>query len=248
MKIEEKSGTVTLDNTIIRLEYDLGEGVFSVFDGGQLWIENAIRDAVGPETFLNGVNVDPASLVGIVDGWRPGLDYLFGICYEGNLKQLACRWYLHNRFWLNDPEAMDIQVNPWCLDPNKRLNWADPGYLKVDLPLEEARAWASLLGMYGVALHLAGYIEDLPEERKEILRRILPIHLTPNMRAPRPLDLFEREWPRIWDLRVEKPFGTWHILGTFNFLEHDETHNVSFEDMGLDPGKDYLVYNFGSSA
>ena len=55
-------------------------------------------------------------------------------------------------------------------------------------------------------------------------------------------------------MEVDKPFDYWSVLARFNWRKRElfwnrdnlEEKEVYFEDLGLDPGKEYLVYEFWS--
>jgi len=60
--------------------------------------------------------------------------------------------------------------------------------------------------------------------------------------------LFEHCPARLWDILVEREFGSWHVVALFN-TDHDRsrkpfTHEIRFEDLELDPNAQYLVYEF----
>jgi len=102
-----------------------------------------------------------------------------------------------------------------------------------------------------------------PEDRIELIKRVSP----PTMDVAYPVDLFERQPAQVWNMPVERPFGKWNVLGVFNYTHLlrverlsnslvvmlDGTDNTPFiteldaaKDLRLDPGKEYVVYEFWS--
>lgn len=105
--------------------------------------------------------------------------------------------------------------------------------------------------------------EEYPPDRIELLKRISP----PTMDVAYPVDLFARQPAQVWNMPVERPFGSWNIVGVFNYthllrVEHlsnsliqmlsgeDDTPFATEldaqKDLRLDPGKEYAVYEFWS--
>jgi hypothetical protein len=61
------------------------------------------------------------------------------------------------------------------------------------------------------------------------------------------MDLFEKNRPAIFALKIRKEFGQWCVLGYFNW-EEDSTAPKDFDLtlLGLDPEKTFLIYDFWS--
>ena len=49
-----------------------------------------------------------------------------------------------------------------------------------------------------------------------------------------------------WMLEINRPFGSWTVLGRFNFAADRKlaAEKIAFHDLGLDPRAPYLVYEF----
>ncbi len=92
--------------------------------------------------------------------------------------------------------------------------YTDPDVLVVRPPLtrDEARTWATVLGLSGQLLMLGDDMATLPASRREILRKVMPVaDITP-------MDLFPISQNRpIWMLHIVRPYGSWDVAGIFNW-------------------------------
>ncbi len=81
------------------------------------------------------------------------------------------------------------------------------------MTLDQARAWATLVGITGQLLMTSDDMPKLGEDRVEILRRIFPVA------DIRPMELYPLLGkPRIFDLRVATPrAGQWDVVALFNW-------------------------------
>ena len=182
-----------------------------------------IRESVGEKKFINITG--PISVgLGLADGSRLGYDVWpswEGIVYWGMgikpcVRAAAVNYYLNNRVYRNDPDCL-VTSSP-------------------QLSLDQARAWASLIALSGGMIFLSDDLTKLASERVKIATKILPSY----GKSARLLDLFEREYPGIWHLKVRKNFDSWDVLGLFNW-DYTRSHmEVSFKELGLEPNEDYL--------
>ena len=82
---------------------------------------------------------------------------------------------------------------------------------------------------------------DLDVPRLEILKKVFPSF----REAAHPIDLFERDRPEIFALRVQKKFGEWLVLGVFNADEKAPAEKIiPLRRLGLVSGKTYVAYDF----
>jgi len=128
-------------------------------------------------------------------------------------------YFLHNVAWYADPDVLVV---------------------RPPLPLEQARAWATLEGLTGQALLTSDRLTDLPAERVELLRRVYPAV------DVRPLDLFKSERnKRVFDLKVNQHGRSYDVVGLFNFDEARPAPTyVSWKDLGLPSGAAVHVFDF----
>ena len=180
----------------------------------------SIRAAIGPDRYLLGCWVVPLEGIGLMNGSRIGADVLPN--WDGfkfALRATMQYYFLHNIAWYADPDVFIV---------------------RSPLPLEQARAWATLQGLTGQAALTSDRLMDLSAERVELLRRVYPAV------DIRPLDLFSADRnKRIWDLKVNHLNRQYDVVGVFNF---DDTKTVptyvSWKDLGLAAGTRVHVYDF----
>jgi hypothetical protein len=94
--------------------------------------------------------------------------------------------------------------------------------VRSPLPLELARARATLQGLTGQSLLTSDRLSDLSAERVELLRRVYPaVDIVP-------MDLFKSERnKRIWDLKVNHLGRNYDVVGLFNFDETRPAPTIS---------------------
>lgn len=209
---------------------DLGEAV--AWDRTKTPIEryrdglNLVRRAAGPEVFILGCNVSQnmrtlGASFGLVDAMRigpdngPGWNDLKAGPWHG-----SNRYFLHGRVWHNDP---------------------DPVYLRASMPLEHCRLLCSWVALSGQLTVMSDWLPELPEERLDIAKRILPNH---GLKA-RPVDLFEHELPQAWILTDTRSGVRRDVLGFFNWDEKQDTE-VAYtpEKLGLPDAPRFAVFDF----
>jgi hypothetical protein len=180
----------------------------------------SIRAAIGPDRYLLGCWVVPLEGVGLMNGSRIGADVLPN--WDGfkfALRATMEYYFLHNIAWYADPDVLVV---------------------RSQLPLEQARAWATLQGLTGQAVLTSDRLMDLSAERVELLRRVYPaVDIVP-------MDLFKSERnKRIWDLKVSHLGRNYDVVGVFNFDERRSAPAyVSWRDLGLPEGRPVHVYDF----
>ena len=168
----------------------------------------AAKSVMGPGRFLlNCAHGWPS--VGLCDGIRIGGDV--GLSWAGMQSAIAStvQWlYLNTLAFYTDPDVVCVR---------------DP------LGFEQAKVWATLVGITGQLLMASDKMYELPDERVELLRRIFPVADIHPMELY-PLDAAAR--PGLFDLKVRKPgVGDWDVAALFNW---SETEPKAFE---LSPAK-----------
>ena len=82
---------------------------------------------------------------------------------------------------------------------------------------------------------------DLDAARLAILTKVLPTY----GEAARPLDLFEKDRPELFALPIRTDFGSWWLVGYFNWDEEAEvTRDLVVSRLGLESATPYLAYDF----
>jgi hypothetical protein len=181
---------------------------------------DSIRAGIGEDSYLLGCWVIPLEGVGIMNGSRIGADVLPN--WDGfkfALRATMEYYFLHNVAWYNDPDVMIV---------------------RAPLPIEQARAWATLQGLTGQAVLTSDRLTDLSADRVELLRRVYPAV------DIRPLDLFKSARnKRIWDLKINHLGRNYDVVGLFNFDEAKPLPTfLSWRDLGLPEDKAFHVFDF----
>lgn len=177
-----------------------------------------IKSVMGEDRFLLNCGAGWAS-AGLCEGIRIGGDV--GASWEGMQNAVDCtmRWlFLNHTAWWTDPDVVCV---------------------REPLTLEQARMWATLLGITGQLLMSSDKMYELPDERVELLRRIYPVA------DIRPMNLHPLEGrPGIFDLKVSKPdVGEWDIVAVFNWSATEPKRvSISTDELGLDTG-DHVFYD-----
>src|SRR6185312_8189246 len=181
---------------------------------------NTIRGSIGHKRYLLGCWVVPLEGAGIMNGSRTGADVVLG--WDGfkyAMRATTQYYFLHNIAWYNDPDVLVV---------------------RAPLPLEQARAWTTLVGLTGQALLTSDRLMDLSPDRVDLLRRVYPAV------DIRPLDLFPSERNKhIWDLKVNHLGRNYDVVGLFNY---DESKGnplyISWKDLCLPAGKRVHVFDY----
>lgn len=201
----------------------------------------ALREAVGPETYLLGCGCPIGSAVGLMDAmrinpdvdpsWRPsyrGFD--FPLRSEPNLpsarnaiRNALARAALHRHWWLNDADCL-------LLRPETKLS------------LAEVQMLATVVGLTSGMLLVSDHLPDLPPERLRIAECLLPMI---NQR-PYVLDWFDQPTPSRLQLDLKNETGAWHLLVALNWMDQDQNTTIHLRDTYLDPDKSYLAREFWS--
>lgn len=143
--------------------------------------------------------------------------------------ELASKWFMHRRFWLNNPDTLIVG------DANE-----SPG---------EAIGRVTLLGLTGGVVFLADRMPEL--ERQPERLTLVSLCLPGSGVAARPLDLFRigrdgREYPRVWHLHAQAPWGEWEVVGAFNWSEQALAETIDLAELGVPEGEERLVFDFWS--
>jgi hypothetical protein len=180
----------------------------------------SIREGIGPDRYLLGCWVVPLEGVGLMNGSRIGADVLpnwdgFKFAMRATMQY----YFLHNVAWYADPDVFIV---------------------RAPLPLEQARAWATLQGLTGQAALTSDRLVDLSPERVELMKRVYPAV------DIRPLDLFSSDRnKRLWDLKVNHLGREYDVLGVFNFDEVKSASSyVAWKDLGLPEDRPVHVFDF----
>src|SRR5262249_50783184 len=99
---------------------------------------------------------------------------------------------------------------------------------------------ASIIALSGGTVISGDRLYELEAARLEILKKVLPSY----GQAARPVDLFEKSFPEIFALKINRNFGQWWLVGYFNWDEAQTVRDFELSRLGLSPEKSYLLYEF----
>jgi hypothetical protein len=199
-----------------------------------------VREAAGPDVFIAncaGYPFPPA--VGIAQAGRTSDDV--GIPYASRTldtsvdiappwqvirdcsRQNILRSMFHRRWWVNDPDCMFFR------DTQTGFN------------LDELRMLMTTGALCGGLAQFADPLfDDLPADRRRMVGQVLPSY----GQTARPVDMMRSDYPQIFDLAIERPFGKWHVVGVYNWKDQPADIELDFAALGLDPARRYHVFDF----
>jgi hypothetical protein len=183
-----------------------------------------IREAIGNDCHL--LDCGPMNAVGIADSWRTEWDFdrlnwrQYTKELESNIPAIAKRYYMHNHLWSNDNDIIGF------------------GLLNED----QGRSLASVMALSGGTVLSGDQLYALPESKIDMLKKILPVY----GESARTVDLFESDFPTLYQLDIQKSFGAWTVLGVFNWSETSWTRReLNIKDFLADVNvKELLVFEF----
>ena len=221
------------------------------------YLEN-VRKALGSETYLLACWGVLPEVIGIADGCRLGGDG-FG---PATLQQYNS-W--NGLVWRNDPDHCDLMPR-W-------KDVAGKGEAALAQARRDSILRPTLASMAGAMLMLSDRAEVYADARNlEGAKRALPVLFSvPGQtydfdarktdallagkrtailsgKDPSPIDADQQGALAPWWLQeIDKPFEHWNVLARFDTADKGLAESdVRFEDLGLDPQPEYLVYEFWS--
>ena len=190
----------------------------------------AVREEIGDDRFLLACWGVRPELVGLVDGCRLGTD---GFSYAG----LAQFNSFNNVVWRNDPDHVELsEAEAWrstlvtSLTGSMLLLTDKPEKYRSPL-VEAAKRTAPVL------MTVPAQLYDVDPSRSSELWRV---DAEWSGRDPKPFDASLTTPVHLYALEVNRPFESWTVLGRTGGDEGE----IRFEDLGLDPSKDYEVFDF----
>lgn len=132
-----------------------------------------IRQAVGDECYILGCGAPISASIGLVDSMRISPDvnsvwepsFFYSLCVKGvgipsvkyQLKNVLSRQFMHNKWWVNDPDVVIVGEHFSSLSHN------------------EFQFQISVIGILGGSFFISDDIEKISDDKMEILRKFLPI-------------------------------------------------------------------------
>jgi hypothetical protein len=190
---------------------------------------DAVRREIGRDVFLLGCWGIRPELVGLLDGCRIGTD---GFSYAG-LAQFNS-W--NNVVWRNDPDHIELDGDRYrstlvtSLTGSVLLLTDRPELYRTDV-VEPARRAAPVLWTR------PGQIFDVDPSRSGELSRV---NAEVSGSGPRVFDAGLQPACDLFLLEIDRPFENWTVVGRTGA----SVEEIRFADLGLDPGKEYFVFEF----
>jgi hypothetical protein len=171
-------------------------------------------------------------LIGIIDGCRIGTD---GYSFAG-LSQYNS---FNNIVWLNDPDHIELSPEE-AYRSTMATSLTGSLFLLTDKPevyrtniVDPAKRAAPVL------FTQPGQIYDVDPSRSQNLH-LVDTEVTGS--GPRLFDAGRIPTVHLFLLEINRPFENWVLLGRTG----GEEKNIPFDELGLDPSKEYYVFEFWS--
>ena len=192
-----------------------------------------IRDEIGRETFMLGCWGIRPELVGIIDGCRIGDD---GFSYAG-LSQYNS---FNNVVWRNDPDHIELNEDAYRSTMVTSLTGAL--MMLTDKPaVYRTPVVAAARKTSPVLFTLPGQLYDVDPSRSS---RLGQVDSEVSGSGPRVFDAGYTPNCFLFLLELNRPFESWQVLGRTG----GDFPEIPFVDLGLDPDKEYLVFEYWSDS
>ncbi len=192
----------------------------------------AVREEIGKESFMMGCWGIRPELIGIIDGCRIGTD---GYSFAG-LSQYNS---FNNVVWLNDPDHIELSPEE-AYRSTMATSLTGSLFLLTDKPevyrtniVDPAKRAAPVL------FTQPGQIYDVDPSRSQNLH-LVDTEVTGS--GPRLFDAGRTPTVHLFLLEINRSFENWVLLGRTG----GEDKNIPFYELGLDPSKEYYVFEFWS--
>ena len=184
----------------------------------------ALRRGIGPDRmFLACQGHYTGPEIGQSDAGRIGADIVHPgkdpnwDNYSSQAWTTINQLFVNNIVWYNDPDTLMVGV----------------------APVNVARVATAVVGLPGQMMFSGDKLAGLSQERMRLLQQCLPVC------DVKPLDLFPIfQMLPVWDLKIQRPFGSWDVVSLFNWNEAPADVGFSFDELGLPKDGEYLVYDF----
>lgn len=185
-----------------------------------------ISEAVGGKAELLACNSVMAPTLGMAGVFRIGDDVGdWNRTFQYGVKSVSARYYTNGIYWTNDPDVLLV---------------------REPFTVEQARMWASLIALSGGVVFISEDFSQLPHARVEILKKVMPVYRNKGYgyQFGRPIDLLENNPPQIWNLKVERDFESWNVIGLFNWSDKELEREIQLDAFGLSSDNEYHVFEF----
>jgi alpha-galactosidase len=209
----------------------------------------AIREAVGERVMILGCLAPLGQAVGLVNSYRVSPDtatrwkapwqFDCGPALRDTMRNTILRYFMHNKFWLNDPDCVIARRGK---DRSEFPKAAEIEYLAQGgtISEEEVKFEMTVLGLLGGPIIYSDDPLHLPPERE----KYLPLLLPPYQGRARIVDLLEGALPKILNLKIHNTYGNWDLVGLLNWDDSPKDIDLEFSRLGLDNNQYYHVFSF----
>lgn len=183
-----------------------------------------IRETMGKDKYLLGCGAPLGPSIGLVNAmrvsedtkelWDTGNDPIYGSpCLKYALIGSINRSFMHNNFWVNDPDCLIIRK------------------AKSDLNEDELRLQLTILGLTGGLLIISDDMEQVEEERLNLALKLIP----PYPETALPVDTLYKSLPTLYLLESHGIIGERAILAIINWSDDAIDREISLQDIFHDP-------------
>ena len=194
----------------------------------------AIRDAIGPRSFMLGSWGPRPELAGILDACRLGDD---GFGFGGFAQYNS----FNNVVWRNDPDHIEIsqrdayRATTLTSLTGSLLMLTDPPEVYRTERVEAARRAAPVL------FTVPGQVYDVDPSRTRLLGGA---DVEVSGAGPRPFEADQRLEQPLYLLEIYRPFERWAVLARTG----GDASRIRFADLGLADSSEYFVFEFWSKS
>ena len=185
----------------------------------------SLRRGAGPDAWIRYCQTPPVLSAGLASSTIGGND-TSDAGLNGNIEVLrTSARSLAAGYWLNDRlyhrEVCDMSV-------------------RMQADVEETRLRLAIMTLAGCSISFSDEFQFLPASRIRMMQACLP----PGNPPMKPLDLFDRALPSIWQIHCKNDADEWDIVGLFNFETQPEQRTVDFAALGFLPETEATVFEF----
>lgn len=218
-----------------------------------------IRNAIGDENYLLACGAPYESVLGTVDACRTTGDiHNFWGHVLHNASSMSTTWWMHRKFWNNDPDFFIVRCAETCDLPllNRKYQSRPFDVESIwlggrEFNLKEVKAYAQLVYLSAGDIFLSDDLTALNQTGFDIIRKVIE---RPLSKAAVPVDLFKShsKLPEVWIAREDG----FTFVGLFNWGEDPEIVAVDLAGLGagnaekpeLFWGDEKVVYKNGAVA
>ena len=207
--------------------------------------QKALRETLGDDVYIDGCAMHEVGFcLGVFDGSRTGGDDR-AVWYPERKDGTSMQTYFHSLFGANY-----LNNIIWFCDP-------DTVMVRTPLTMDEAKTIVSAIALTGQLYMASDFMARLPQKRLDLYRKtipttpIVPIDLYPyRIKSNKKNDVVwccpqVKEFPRAIDLKVNAESGVYDVVAVFNWADKGEVKTIDLaNDLGLESGKDYLIFDF----